>query len=123
MNNAEPTMKDLFGAVSSLSETISGMQEELTFVKDNALTKDYFHEHAVTKDYFLEHAVTKEYFHEHAVTKQELFKAKSEIMNSVDGFVQLHQKLDLELTSLTSKYQRLESYVQQIAKHVNLELT
>ncbi len=32
----------------------------------------------------------------------------------VDGFIQLHQKLDLELTALRSMYQRLEERIQKL---------
>lgn len=32
----------------------------------------------------------------------------------VDGFIQLHQKLDLELTALRSMYQRLEDRIQKL---------
>lgn len=125
----EPTMKDVMQAVSSLTETVSAMKEDLEFVKENAVTKDELREtkqelldQTISKDYFFEHALTKKHFHEHAVTKDELREAKNDIVNSIDGFIKLHEKLDLELTALRSKYTRLESHIQQIAKHMNIEL-
>lgn len=41
-------------------------------------------------------------------TKDDLTKVKSEILGEVDGFIKLHQTLDIELSSLRSKYGRLE---------------
>src|SRR3990167_10799031 len=47
---------------------------------------------------------------------------KSEIMTHVDGFVVLHQKLDTELVALRVKYDRLEGFVKQLARHANIPL-
>ncbi|PIZ94253.1 MAG: hypothetical protein COX81_04025 [Candidatus Magasanikbacteria bacterium CG_4_10_14_0_2_um_filter_37_12] len=70
--------------------------EIVTFLKDNMVSKDD-----------LEKALTE---------------TKSEIMNHVDSFVGLHQKLDTELTALRSKYDRLEGYFHKLAKHVQFDL-
>jgi len=117
----DPTIKDVIQAVSSLTETVSALtdnvssltetmsslKEDVGFVKDNAVTKDELREtkqeildHTISKDYFFAHALTKEYFHEYAVTKDELHEAKNDILNTIDGFIKLHEKLDLELTAL-----------------------
>lgn len=53
---------------------------------------------------------------------QKLDKVKSEIMTHMDGFIGLHQKLDLELVALRAKYDRLESYIEQLAKHAQIVL-
>lgn len=53
---------------------------------------------------------------------ERLFVLKSEIMTHTDGFIGLHQKLDLELVALRAKYDRLESYIEQLAKHANITL-
>lgn len=47
---------------------------------------------------------------------------KSDLMTHMDGFIGLHQKLDLELVALRAKYDRLESYITQLAKHANVTL-
>jgi len=54
--------------------------------------------------------------------KREAAATKSEIIGHIDGFVGMHKGLDLELVSLRSKYQRLESHVHQLAKHTSLTL-
>ena len=82
--------------VSSLKEDVSGVQETVEFVKDNAAAK--------------------------ADVEQIVSSAKSEIITQVDGFITLHNKLETELVALHSKYERLESQLQQIAQHVKLEL-
>ncbi|HAL50018.1 MAG: hypothetical protein UU40_C0010G0013 [Candidatus Uhrbacteria bacterium GW2011_GWD2_41_121] len=53
---------------------------------------------------------------------QKLTEVKSEIMTHMDGFIGLHQKLDLELVALRAKYDRLESYVMKLAHHANIKL-
>lgn len=59
---------------------------------------------------------------ERCATKQDLEKMNSNLITHIDGFVGMHKGLDLELVSLRSKYQRLESHVQQLAKHTSLKL-
>lgn len=54
-------------------------------------------------------------------TKDDIGEAKSEIMNHVDGFVALNNKLDIELTALRVKYARLEEQLQKVMKHVNYQ--
>lgn len=51
-----------------------------------------------------------------------LNQVKSDLMTHMDGFIGLHQKLDLELVALRAKYDRLESYITQLAKHANVTL-
>lgn len=59
---------------------------------------------------------------ERFATKDELQTAKSDIITHMDGFIGLHQKLDLELVALRAKYDRLESYIEQLARHANVTL-
>ncbi|MFH1315678.1 MAG: hypothetical protein ABIH67_04780 [Candidatus Uhrbacteria bacterium] len=82
--------------VSSLREDMAGVQETVEFVKDNAVVK--------------------------ADVEQIISGAKSEIVTQIDGFINLHNKLETELVALQSKYERLESQLQQIAQHIQLEL-
>lgn len=53
---------------------------------------------------------------------EKLFVLKSELMTHMDGFIGLHQKLDLELVAMRAKYERLESYIQQLARHAQVTL-
>lgn len=48
-------------------------------------------------------------------TRDDLLKVKSDVVSHVDGFIGLHQKLDIELTMLKSKYARLEQQLQRLA--------
>lgn len=59
---------------------------------------------------------------ERFATRDELQTAKSDIMTHMDGFIGLHQKLDLELVAMRAKYDRLESYIEQLARHANVTL-
>ncbi len=77
-------------------KTLDDIFEIVTFIKDNAVTKNEF--------------------------ETRLTEIKTEIMTHIDSFVVLHQKLDTELTALRSKYTRLEDHVQQLAKHLNFQL-
>jgi len=83
--------------VRSLKDDMSGVQETVEFVKDNAATK--------------------------ADIETVVSESKDEIITQVDGFISLHKKLETELVALQSKYERLEEQMQQIAKHVQLELS
>ncbi len=91
--------------------------ETVQFLKDNMMSKT---EGATKLD--LERFATKEYISEHFATKDDLYNLKNDLMNHMDGFIGLHQKLDMELISLRSKYDRLESYIKQLANHAHLQL-
>ncbi len=58
----------------------------------------------------------------HEETKEEFRKVRSEIIDRVDGFVGLHQHLEVELAAVTNKTNRLESQIGIIAKHLQLKL-
>jgi hypothetical protein len=89
--------------------TINDVLEVVEFLKNNVVTKDEFHS-------TLSSVVAKDEFH------ATLLETKSEILNHVDGFVVLHQKLDTELAALRSKYDRLEGFVKQLANHADITL-
>ena len=91
-------------------QTTTEILEIVQFLKDNMASKDDL-ERFATKDDL-----------ERFATKDDLEQIKSELMNHVDGFIGLHQKLDTELTALRSKYDRHEQYIKQLAKHLHLEL-
>ena len=48
--------------------------------------------------------------------------AKNEMINHIDGFIGLHQKLDTEFTSLRSKCNRIESRQNQLEKYVGFQI-
>lgn len=45
---------------------------------------------------------------EKMVTKDEFEQKHNEVMTHIDGFVKLHQTLDVEIVALRDKYNRLE---------------
>ncbi len=67
-----------------------------------------------------------DFLKDHMVSRDELdsrlSEMKSEIISHINGFIILHQKLDTELAALRAKYDRLESYIHQLAQHAHIEL-
>lgn len=55
--------------------------------------------------------------------KAEISQTKNELMNHIDGFIGLHQKLDIELTALRAKCDRLEVYIKKMARHIQMNLS
>ncbi|MFH1315671.1 MAG: hypothetical protein ABIH67_04745 [Candidatus Uhrbacteria bacterium] len=98
--------------------------DTVEFIKDNAASKDDLHElesHMTSKD-DLSFEISNLKGELGTEIKEVVNEAKSEIITQVDGFISLHNKLETELIALQSKYERLESQLQQIAQHVQLEL-
>lgn len=98
--------------------------ETINFLKDNSVTKDEFQQlsgefHQLSGE-FQQHVGEFQSFREE--TKEEFRKVRSEIIDHVDGFVGLHQHLEVELAAVTNKTNRLESQIGIIAKHLQLEL-
>lgn len=48
------------------------------------------------------------------VTKDEFEQKNNEVINHIDGFVKLHQTLDIELVALRDKYNRLEERLTRV---------
>ena len=46
---------------------------------------------------------------ENMVTKEEFNQKTDDLMTHIDGFVKLHQTLDIELVAMRDKYNRLET--------------
>ena len=82
---------------------INDILEIVSFLKDNSVTKGEFQE-----------------FREQ--TREEFRKVCEEIIDHVDGFVGLHQHLEVELAAVSNKTSRLENHINTIAKHLQLEL-
>ncbi|MFH1767487.1 MAG: hypothetical protein ABH826_05405 [Patescibacteria group bacterium] len=88
--------------------------ETVGFLKDNMVSKTDLDEGLAS--------VKGELRAEMSEMKGEMVEMKSDLMTHMDGFIGLHQKLDLELVALRAKYDRLEDYVRQLASHANVEL-
>lgn len=84
------------------------------FMRDNMVTKKEL------KEELRDFATKKDL--ERFATKQEVETLKSDLITHIDGFVVLHKTLDLEFVSLRAKYQRLESYIFQLANHAHVTL-
>ena len=98
----------------TLQQNIQDILESVQFLKDNMASKEDLERFATKED--LERFATKNDL------EIQLTEVKSEIMTHVDGFIALHQKLDIELTALRAKYDRLNGHIQQLAKHLQLQL-
>ena len=93
----------------SQEQQMNDMLEILVHLKDNMVTRDDL-------DSKLERYLGRNEF------DQKIDKLKSDLMTHMDGFIVLHQKLEIELVALRSKYDRLESYIEQLARHAQIVL-
>jgi hypothetical protein len=92
--------------LGQILETVSFLKETVVFIKDNAVTKEEF---AVLKT-------------DVAQMKEEAVTSKMEILGHIDSFVGLHQKVDLEVTALRAKCERLEHQLHFVLTHFNLKM-
>ena len=99
-------------------QTLNDILEIVRFTQDNMVTKSYLEERlSQTSDNLISRMVTKDHF------ETQLSQVKSDLMTHMDGFIGLHQKLDLEIVAMRARYDRLEAYIHQIAKQANIQLT
>lgn len=84
--------------------------EIVNFLKDNSATKTEVGE------------LENKFENLRQETRSEFKKVGEEIISHVDGFVGLHQHLEIELVATTDKINRLERYIFTIAKHLQLQL-
>ncbi|MBU1126132.1 hypothetical protein KJ758_00810 [Patescibacteria group bacterium] len=99
--------------------------ETVGFLKDNMVSKTDLDEGLASVKGELRAEMSEmkgELRAEMSEMKGEMVEMKSDLMTHMDGFIGLHQKLDLELVALRAKYDRLEDYVRQLASHANVEL-
>lgn len=82
--------------MGELKEAVQDSNETIEFIKDNAAAK--------------------------SDVQNIVDSATGKIITEVDGFINLHKKLETELIALRSKYDRLEDQLQQVAKHLQLDL-
>ena len=97
------------------NNTLNDILETVTFIKDHAASKEDLKGFATKAD-------LGEIRDEIRAVRTEIQDAKTEIMTHVDDFITLHRKLETELVALQSKYTRLESQIQLLAKHLNFAL-
>ena len=83
-------------------QMIQDILETVHFLRDNAVTKDEFHEEVNRLD-------------------NRINEVRDEMITHIDQFILLHNKLDTELVSLRSKCDRLESQLRQVFLHLNLQ--
>ncbi len=57
---------------------------------------------------------------EKIVTKNEFQEFKVTLYGHIDGFVKLHETLDVELVALRGKYERLEERIEMIERKMAL---
>ncbi|MBU1166931.1 hypothetical protein KKC60_00790 [Patescibacteria group bacterium] len=54
--------------------------------------------------------------------RDEMIFHRNEIINRIDSFITLHQKVDLEITSLHAKTKRHDHQIKRIANHSGVEV-
>ena len=59
-----------------------------------------------------------QYMKENLVTKTELDQRLNTMTTHIDGFVKLHENLDIELVALRGKYDRLESRIEVLERQM-----
>lgn len=57
---------------------------------------------------------------EQMVTKDVFEQKHSEVIGHIDGFVKLHQTLDIELVALRDKYNRLEERLARVEHKISV---
>jgi len=102
-----------------VSAILTSMNQDKT-IKDILETVEFIRDHAATKEDLLQFATKEELQNVKDELRNEMHEMKNELLNHIDGFIALHQKLETEVIALHGKYQRMESTVHQIIKHVGL---
>jgi len=55
-------------------------------------------------------------------TKDDINATENRMIEHVDGFVALYQKHEVELAAVVSRQHRLEEKLEQVIKHLNLDI-
>lgn len=120
--------KFYFKFMEDINQKIDDILEIVNFLKDNSVTKTEFYEFKEEMTEFKEEMIgfKEETRNEFQKVRDEMSnefkKVRNEIINHVDAFVGLHQNLEIELSAVAHKTDRLENNVHQIAKHLELQL-
>ena len=106
------------------NQAIKDILEIVNYLKDNAVTKTEFYNFKTEVDRRF-NGVDQRF---ESIDKrfdsidQEFKKVRAEIIDHVDGFIGLHQHLEIELAAVAHKTDRLENNIYTIAKHLQLQL-
>lgn len=97
--------------------------ETVHFIRDNAVTKDEFHEEVNRLDSRIGRLDERVGGLENHVKEidHHITDTRDEMIAHIDQFIALHNKLDTELVSLRNKCDRLESQLRQVFLHLNLQ--
>jgi hypothetical protein len=68
----------------------------------------------------LKQCATKEDL-ERFATKEDLKSSEERVINKIDGFITLHQTLDVELASLRSRCERMEGFMVQVGDKLDMK--
>jgi archaellum component FlaC len=113
------------------NQMLKDILEIVNFLKDNSVTKAEFNSYRGENDKRFD-GIDKQF---NSIDKRfenidkrfddvdaEFKKVREEIIDHVDGFVGLHQHLEIELAAVAHKTDRLENHIYTIAKHLQLQL-
>lgn len=106
----------------SQDKMIQDILEIVTFIKDNAATRAEVQEmgQEIRKELY---ATEGRLERKISAVSEEITRTRSELTEQIDHFITLHQKLEIELTAMRAKYERLEQLVYKMAKQLNIEVT
>jgi predicted nucleic acid-binding Zn-ribbon protein len=100
MNNAEPTIKDIF--------------EVVEFIRDNAVTKADLQAVRTELKSDLQSVRTE--------LKHDIKNLENTMIEHVDGFIALYQKHEVELAAVVSRQNRFEKKLDAVIQHLGLEI-
>ncbi len=126
LKQTSATKQDIAVLADRMTTNEQTTQDILTmvqFIQENGATKDDItnaKKELRTEIYLLNEDLRQEI--SGMATKEALSTVKNDIMNTIDGFMSLHLKLDTEFTALRSTSNRLESHIHQLATHTHCEL-
>lgn len=134
--------------IEDQNKTIQDILEIVTFIRDNAVSKDEFNEFGTEVKKEMNGLKTElqqeikqvktelqqeikevkfELKQESSQIKtelqQEIREVREEIVNHVDGFIGLHKKTDTVVTALRSKTSRLEEKQDSIIRQLKLQIS
>lgn len=111
MENHEPTNTQILEAMNAFAHSVDGKFESM----DKRFEK--IDQRFDKMDNRFERIETT------MATKDDLARMEDKLITQIDGFVVLHQTLDVELVSLRARCERMEEFMGRVAKHLNLEYT
>lgn len=88
------------------------------FLRDNAATKDELFALEQRMDQKLDQKINGAIYS----LRAELGSQIDEVKNHIDGFIQLHQKTEVEMAAFKILYDTHEKKFEKISKHLNIEL-